>query len=482
MATQAPSTFKPTAKQWQAIQAIRSRVYRYILTGGAMSTAKSYGGAMIILSIAKRFPRTRHGVFRKNMTVIKRTIWQTFKKVAFDMGMAEGLDYRVNRQDMYWEIAADYNSDGSPNWETAPQIWFMELDETKDPDWNKIKGLELTDALIDEANEVQRDAFTILGSRIGRENKPREEDGVVPTAFMLLTCNPSDNWVKDDFHDPWVKDELRPPYLFIPSLPEDNPHNSPEYLAALHAMPLQFRKRYVEGNWDYVDDSNALFPNRVIDRALVSELEPVTDRRIGVDVAREGTDKIIFALIEGDTLTDLYEPDIDRSEDSPISDLIATELILYMKRNNVGYEFVTVDAVGNGGGVIDACRRQEYFVKSFKSGEKATDAFPDGTPKYDMLRSERYWKLAQAMDSGQFKIYAKTPNLEELRKDLLAHTYEIKDKVTMVESKEKMKKRLRRSPDFSDAVVMGWRPKASSQGSGEVELYGSYADWFKDED
>lgn len=270
---------KPFPKQWEAIQAIKSGLYRYILTRGAMSTAKSYGIALVILSMAMLFPRTRYGVFRRNGTVIMRTIWQTFRKVASVMGFVEKEDYTVTRSpDKYWEFA-----DGS-------QIWFIELDETKDPGWNKIKGLELTAAAIDEMNEVTRAAFDIVSSRVGRENHPRESDGVVPPAFVLGSCNPADNWVKEAFYTPWTKGELKPPFLFIPSLPEDNPANSKEYLAALHAMPLQFRKRYVEGNWDYVDDSNALFPNRIIERATKS-IAARGKRRIGADIAREGQDR-----------------------------------------------------------------------------------------------------------------------------------------------------------------------------------------------
>lgn len=433
--------------------------------------------AMIFLSMAKQYPRTRYGIFRKHGTVIMRTIWQTFRKVALDMGMVEGLDYRMHRSqsERYWEIVTEY-VDGKPDWDSSSQIWFADLDETKDPDFNKVKGLELTSAGIDEANEVSRGAFDIVSSRVGRENRNGEP------AFVLCTCNPADNWVRDAFYTPWVKDEMPARFLFIPSLPEDNPHNSVDYLASLHAMPVQFRRRYVEGNWDYVDDANALFPNHVLDRMTVEHVPTTGIKRIGVDISREGTDKTVFAFYIGDTLVDLYEPDIDRSEASPISDLIADELILYMKKkNNVGYQNVWIDAVGNGGGVVDSMRRRKRYVNSFKSGERATDLHKDETPKYDMLRSQRYWEMAQAAQLGTYKVWSGCPWYEELKRDLLAHTYEITDKQVLVESKSKMKKRLGRSPDFSDAAMMGWQPGDIDK-SGEVETLGSYDEMFDDDD
>jgi phage terminase large subunit len=455
----------PTPKQWEAIRAVRSAKYRYILTGGAISTAKSYGLALMFLSMARQFPQTRYGIFRKNMSVIKRTIHITFKKVARELGMVEGRDFTINRADMVWEFA------------NGSQVWFMELDETKDPDFNKVKGLELTAAGIDEANEVVEEAFHIVSSRVGRENRNDEPQ------FVLLTCNPSDNWIKDKFYTPWVKDELEPPYLFIPSLPHDNPHNNAEYLAALNGMPLQFRKRYVEGNWDYVDDSSALFPNRVLDAAM-RDAPGRGERFIGADIAREGSDNNVFALVEGSELNDLYIPDIEISDEAPILNQTADELIMYASRNGITKNEawrISVDAVGLGAGVVDNCRKKGWMVTSFKSGSSSLDLDRDGKPKFDMLRSERYFKLSQAMQEGKFHIYSKSPELEELRKDLLAHTYEVTDKQFVVESKKSLKKRLRRSPDFSDAVVMAYQPEIANNGDVAVAV-GNYDSWFSNVD
>lgn len=444
----------PTRKQREAIRAIKAGI-RYILTGGAISTAKSYGLAQIFISMAMQFPRTRYGIFRKNLTVLKRTTYQTFRKVAFEYGLIEGQHYKVNRSEMYWEFT------------NGAQIFFLELDETKDPDFNKVKGLELTAAGIDEVNEITEPGYLIVSSRVGRENHHDEPQ------FVLATCNPADNWVKDRWYTPWTRDMLPDDTLFIPSLPQDNPHNSQEYLDALNRMPMQFKKRYVDGNWDYVDDASALFPNHVIDRMTVQMVPKTGLKTIGVDVSREGADRTVFALYIGDTLVDLFVPDIDRSDTAPISDLVADELILYMKKNGVGYEQVWIDAVGNGGGVVDSMRRRQFYVNSFKSGERSTDLHEDETPKYDMLRSERYYKMAQAGQAGTLKIWAECPWYDEFKRDLLAHTYEVTDKQFIVESKTKMKKRLGRSPDFSDSAMMGWREELPD-GAGDIISFGRY--------
>lgn len=426
----------PTQKQTETIEAIREG-YRYILTGGAISTAKSYGVAVIFISLAMQQPNTRYGIGRRNMTTIKRTIYLTFKKAAKDMGLKKDTHYRENRAEMYWEF------------KNGSQIWFIELDHTKDPDFNKIKGLELTAGAIDEANEVVQEAFNIFSSRIGRENRNDEAQ------FLLLTCNPADNWVKDVFYTPYKKGTLAMPYRFIPSLPNDNPHNSKEYLKALNDMPPAFKKRYVEGNWDYVDEDGALFPNRLLDKANTDKIEG-GDRYMGVDPKREGGDRFTAVLWEGETITATKEIKIKFSAKTPISHVFGQKVIDLMDRWKVGAKDVWVDAVGNGGAIVDYCRSKDYYVQEFKSGSVPHQKFDDGTAMYDMARSEGYHQMHLAMDAGTVKIYEGVDDYSELRKDLSMHTYEVNNKVTIVESKDKIKKRLQKSPDFSDAAMMAY--------------------------
>lgn len=469
-------TLRPTPKQWSVIQAIRSRKYRYILFGGAMSGGKSYLLAMIFLSMAMQFARTRYGVFRRNRPALLRTTYQTFRKVAIEMGLVEGLDFKVNRADLMWEFA------------NGSQLWFMELDETKDQDFNKVKGLELTAAGVDEANEVTHEAILVVSSRVGRENRNGE------LAFVFMTCNPDKNWVDEYYYTPWTEDRLQSPYLFVQALPSDNPHNTAEYLKALNEMPAAFRIRYVEGNWRYINDPNALFPMRLIDMATVEHVPSGSRRSSAADVAREGDDNNVFSLIIENTLADLALPDIEIGDEIPILNQVADEFVRYLKTNKVGYELAWVDGVGLGAGVVDNCRAKGYFVHTYKSGEtKNLPLHPcavcgsrgncrhgERAAMYDMQRSQSYWEAAQAMQSGDLKIWRGLPYFEELRRDLLAHTYAITDKQICVEPKTKMKKRLHRSPDYSDAFVMAHHPN-HSDGPPEIFTSGSYDDWFDDD-
>jgi hypothetical protein len=57
-------------------------------------------------------------------------------------------------------VYTEYDDTGRPVADSAAQIWFMEIDHTKDPDFNKITGLELTAAAVDEVNDIMEEATT----------------------------------------------------------------------------------------------------------------------------------------------------------------------------------------------------------------------------------------------------------------------------------------------------------------------------------
>lgn len=412
-----------TPKQNEVVQAIRED-YRYILTGGAISTAKSYGIAFILLSMAYQFPKTRYAIARLNRTTLKRTIYLTAKEVA----EKAGIDYRENMSELSWTF------------HNGSQIFFIELDHTKDRDYNKLKGLELTAGAIDECNEVQEEAFNVFSSRIGRKNENNEPQ------FLLLTCNPSNTWVKERFYTPHVSGTLEKPYIFIPSLPSDNPYNNSAYIESLMSMPIGFKKRYVEGNWDYSDDEKALFKYRHFDSALTTALDTGELRYIGYDVARSGTDRSVVSLWYGSTLVDIQI--LKDKQEQKTTDEQALMLIKYAHENQVENIRVHVDGVGVGVGVIDHLKSKGIKVSEYIAGAKAS------SDKYQNKRTESYYTFSQGLEKGKIKIYQGCPFRNEMIAEAMAHNYEISDTKIILESKDKVKQRTGGiSPDIIDAVV-----------------------------
>jgi hypothetical protein len=86
----------------------------------------------------------------------------------------------------------------------------------------------------------------------------------------------------------------------------------------------------------------------------------------------------------------------------------------------------------------------------------------DNQLKFFNMRTEVHWRFREALDpdqEGGSSICL--PPDRELLADLTAPTYEVKPGgIIAVESKEKLVKRLGRSPNRGDAVLMAWHSGA----------------------
>ena len=78
---------------------------------------------------------------------------------------------------------------------TGSQIVFKDLFYyPSDPFYDKLGSMELTGAFVDEASEITQKAFQILNSRIRFRLDVHD---LIPK--MLLTCNPTKNWLYNEF-------------------------------------------------------------------------------------------------------------------------------------------------------------------------------------------------------------------------------------------------------------------------------------------
>jgi len=437
-------------KQQDFYKAYKTGKYDIMMFGGAMGGGKSWLLAVLFLSKAVFFGGTVYGVFRKNLTTLKRTTYQTFRRVAIVLGIV----YEENRADMFWKIKG-------LNGETSI-IWFMELDSSKDPDYNKVKSFECTDAGVDEANEIDQEGFNILTVRKGRINPFNEH------CFIYLSCNPDKNWVKTLIYDPWREGKLKDNYFYLPSLPTDNPNLSAEYIKSLQDLPENEKQRYLYGNWDFTDDPNQLIPYQWLVSAVADELPPldkVIKRTLGVDVANEGDDNTIMSeWWFTDTtkyLVNSMEVDIRITDRTDISGEIGDVIINYAQSHSIGYSDIQVDAVGVGVGVRDYMRGKQWYVNSYKGGESVDTS--TGVLQFRNLRAYSHWMFREGLQNGIIKIWSKYPRLNQLNREAVAQTYSTDDKVIMIEKKSEIKKKIGNSPDTMDSAVMGYAPQPISK-------------------
>jgi hypothetical protein len=214
-----------THKQAEAMDAIASEAYDFILFGGAMGGGKTFWGLSALLIMCQIFPRSRWCVVREDLEKIRITTIPSFLKLNAS-GKLRTNPYEYTH----------------PN---GSVIMFKGENYDKDKELNWLKGLEVNGFLFEEINECSEDTFNICFGRAGRwECIPR------PKPIILATCNPTSNWVKKRVYDKYNTGELPSNWLYIPSKITDNDYLTDDYKRNLENLPRFQYEMYVNGNWD----------------------------------------------------------------------------------------------------------------------------------------------------------------------------------------------------------------------------------------
>ena len=248
---------------------------------------------------------------------------------------------------------------------------------------------------------------------------------------------------------------------FIPSKLSDNPFlANTNYAATLAALPEELRAAYRDGRFDLglKDRPFQAIPTAWVRAAqdrwtrLPPNGEPMC--AMGVDASGGGDDPMTIARrhdgwydkvieIEGKTIP------MDRA-----GSYCGGQVISYRRDNAL----VIVDMGGGyGGPMYEHLSGNGVQVKAYKGGEKATGHSKDGLLSFANKRSAAIWRFREALDPDQpggSKIIL--PPDPALLADLTAPSYQIKGRVIHVEPKLDVVKRLGRSTDRGDAVVMAW--------------------------
>lgn len=173
---------------------------------------------------------------------------------------------------------------------------------------------------------------------------------------------------------------------------------------------------------------------------------------VGVDVARFGTDKTAICVRRGNVLVSL--------ERHALEDTMATTGRVVAKLSP-GARAV-VDVIGVGGGVADRLREQGYTVEGFNASEHSGGHDRSGELGFLNRRSEAWWNMRELLDPAYGSDLALLPD-DQLLGDLCAPKWSITSAGKIqIEGKDQIRKRLGRSPDSADAVVMAFAFRPSS--------------------
>lgn len=192
---------------------------------------KSYWGCLALITYCFKYPKSRWLILRETLPTIKRNLLPTFNKF-----LADGFQQYVTSYDQQTLTLT---------WNNGSQIIIMAEGYDTDKELNRFRGLEINGAFIDEVNEIQEQTFDKIIERSGSwfhsPNCPSK---------ILLSCNPTQNWVRDRFYDKWKNNTLPNKQAYVPARIFDNPHIPQDYLENLKQLPRYQYEVFVEGNWD----------------------------------------------------------------------------------------------------------------------------------------------------------------------------------------------------------------------------------------
>ena len=241
--------------------------------------------------------------------------------------------------------------------------------------------------------------------------------------------------------------------------------NHPNVLTGENLIPGAVTKKWVEKkSRDWGTDSSLWysrvigeFPrigeNNVINLVWVEQAEMLIQKDnpkeqifMGVDVADAGGDPWVWYI--GTRRKRMY---IEQKKNIEIMGGVGHTIIL-MKRFGIKDENITVDGIGVGAGVVSRFRELGYKINRFIGSESAVD---DGSFKDKV--TEAWWLLRILFkpDNDEYLPFSLSGRAEDLKSDLCTRKYSEESTGKLkLEEKKVYRKRMKRSPNFADAMAM----------------------------
>lgn len=248
---------------------------------------------------------------------------------------------------------------------------------------------------------------------------------------------------------------------FIRSQLADNPDlDKSNYGDKLSHLTSDLRETYAEGNFTVGlrDHPRQVIPTAWIQAAQErwTETPPINYpmTAMGVDASGGGKDPMVIAP-RYDTW---FAPMIEiPGKELPIEAMgkVSTGHIVANRRDGA---LIVLDMGGGyGGPILESLTDNKIEVLMYKGAEGTLLRTTDRALGFTNIRSAAYWKFREALDPDQEGgCPIALPPSQTLLSDLTAPTFDVPAGGIRLENKEDLVKRLGRSPNEGDAVVMSW--------------------------
>lgn len=254
---------------------LTDQTHTEIFSGGSAGPGKTFTSSLWEISSALRFPGTAGVIFRSSAEDLRKSTLITFFEACQRNRLRAGIDY------IYKETK------NLVRWKGGSTTSFDYLAyEPRDPNYSRLGGRAYTRAIVDEADQVEERAITMLSTRLryrltefchhcaapsmatlsapvdcddsGNPNRwecyrcKTWTKGLLPK--MLLTGNPGDYWTKSRFvfDKEGARVKLKPHQACVLMLLDDNPDKAhvASYRKQLEDLDDEYdRQRLLNGDW-----------------------------------------------------------------------------------------------------------------------------------------------------------------------------------------------------------------------------------------
>lgn len=294
---------------------------------------------------------------------------------------------------------------------------------------------------------------------------PRHPEFPVPTGELRYYAMLDDVDTLLEDGTPFVHkgERIRPmSRTFIRSKVQDNPYQTPDYIARLQMLPEPLRGQILRGDFTIgmEDDAYQVIPTAwilaAVERGRNREMPPLPLSQVGVDVARGGVDWTIFARRAGNWILPLQR----QAGTATTNGAVVAQHALSIVHGTAARPPVCIDTTGGWGtspfDVISANWPETYGVNANVKVEAR-----DRTGSYKFLNTRAYlwWSLRELLDPDNSLIPESErlilPDDPDLIVQLASPRYMTKQGGWLqIESKDDIRKRLGRSTDEADAVLL----------------------------
>lgn len=423
---------KLTDNQKKALAALQDNRYTSVWYGGWAWWWKTFLWVVWVWLMCIKYPWVRFAFVRDTIKNLKNTTVVSLEKFYSIYNIPENLRWKVSEQKSQITFA---------NWSTILLLEWCYY--PSDPLYNRFGSLELTWAFVEESAEVPLDWIKILKTRVWRYKN--EEYWI--TGTVLETFNPNPWHVYERYYQwkGWDKS------IFIESLVYSNNFIDQWYIENLENADESIKKRLLYWQWDFEDDTWMLFKKKDIDNLFTNESK-WTKYYIVADVARFGKDTTRISLWQWNTWLKVWT-----YQKNTITEVIASILFI-AAQYGVDHRDIIIDSDWVWWWVVDWISYCTWFINN------SSPIVTWSKQNYANLKSQCAFELKRRIENWEIAIKREHKDKEKDRHDLqqeLLNTYIDEKSIdwkTKIESKDKMKERIWRSPDLLDTMIMRMYP------------------------